>query len=123
MDANVEITEQIPVLQVPIQIPAQAGEIAEQQNVNVSIHRLIVKFQQTGAVVKFQPVCYVTGSANDFKAMLFCVGFQPVPLCRQQLRAVRPIVSHTAVNPSLFHCLFHHAASIQKSFIFQTIST
>ena len=55
--------------------------------------------------------------------MVLCIGFQFVPLCRQQLRAVWPIVSHTAVNPSLFRFLFHHAASIQKSFIFQTIST
>ena len=42
MDANIEITEQIPVLQGPVQIPAQAGEIADQQNVNVPIHRLII---------------------------------------------------------------------------------
>ena len=59
MDANVEITEQIPVLQGPIQIPAQAGEIAEQQNINVLIHRLVMKFQQAGAVIEFQSACYI----------------------------------------------------------------
>lgn len=121
MDANIEITEQIPVLQVSIQIPAKPGEITEQQNVNVSIYRLRMKLQQTGAVFKGQAACYIAGNANDFKIMFLCIALQSVPLCRQRLRTVRPVVSHTAVNPSLF--LFHHAASIQKSFIFQTIST
>lgn len=71
MDTDIEITEQIPVLQGPVQIPAQAGEITEQQNVNVPIHRLIMKFQQAGAVIKFQPACYIAGSSNDFKACSF----------------------------------------------------
>ena len=73
MDANIEITEQIPVLQGPVQIPAQTGEVTDQQNVNVPIHRLIMKFQQAGAVVEFQSACYIAGSPNDFKAMLLCV--------------------------------------------------
>lgn len=49
------------------------------------------------------------------------MGFQPIPLCRQNRRAIRPIVGYTAVNPNLF--LSHHATSMQKSFIFQMTST
>ena len=73
MDADTKITEQIPVLQGPVQIPSQSGEVTDQQNVNVPIHRLIMKFQQAGAVIEFQPACYIAGSPNDFKAMLLCV--------------------------------------------------
>lgn len=70
MDADTKITEQIPVF---VQIPSQSGEVTDQQNVNVPIHRLIMKFQQAGAVIEFQPACYIAGSPNDFKAMLLCV--------------------------------------------------
>ena len=73
MNADTKITEQIPVLQGPVQIPSQSGEVTDQQNVNVPIHRLIMKFQQAGAVIEFQPACYIAGSPNDFKAMLLCV--------------------------------------------------
>ena len=71
MDADTKITEQIPVLQGPVQIPSQSGEVTDQQNVNVPIHRLIMKFQQAGAVIEFQPACYIAGSPNDFKACSF----------------------------------------------------
>ena len=59
MDADTKITEQIPVLQGPVQIPSQSGEVTDQQNVNVPIHRLIMKFQQAGAVIEFQSACYI----------------------------------------------------------------
>ena len=71
MDADIEVTEQITVLQGPVQVPAQVGEITDQQNINVPIHRLIMKLQQAGAVVEFQPACYIAGRANDFKAISF----------------------------------------------------
>ena len=121
MDADIKITEQIPVSRDPIQIPAQAGKITEEQNINIPLHCNSVELQQAGAVVKRQAAPYIAGTTNDFKAILFCVGFQSVPLFLQQLYAVWPVVSHTAINPSPFP--FHYAASIQKSFIFQTIFT
>ena len=64
---------------------------------------------------------YIIGETNDFKAMLLCVGVQTMPLRRQRFRTVRTIVGYTIINPSSF--LFHYISSIQKSCIFQTIST
>ena len=95
MDADIKVTEQMPVLYGSVQIPAQAGEVNEQQNSNLPSHRSIVEVQKPRAVVKCQPASYIT--TNDFKVMRLCIGFQPALLCCQYLYAIRPIVSHTAV--------------------------
>jgi hypothetical protein len=120
MDTDTEITEQIPVFCYLICVTPQAGETMDKKYIGIPIFCRRMEVQQTRAV-HGEAAPYIAGNANDFKAMLFCVTFQPVPLPFQYLRTVRLVVSHTAINPSLF--LFHHAASIQKSFIFQTIST
>lgn len=120
MDADTEIAEQVPVFCYLVHIPAKTGEFENQQNISRPILCRYMEVQQTRAV-HGEAAPYIAGRTNEFKTMLLCVAFQTVPLHLQYLRTVRPVVSDTAVNPSLF--LFRHAASMQKSFIFQTIST
>ena len=72
MDTDIKITEQKPVLQGRFRSLAQAGEVGNQKNVNISIRCLILKLHQARPVVETYSTGYIAGSANDFKALLFC---------------------------------------------------
>ena len=88
--------------------------------INLPVFCRRMEVPQTGMIHR-AATPYIIGETSDFKAMLFCIGVQTMLLRRQHFRTVRTVVSYTAINPNSF--LFHYISSIQKSFIFQTIST
>jgi len=79
-----------------------AGKVNKEQNVNRPIFHRSMEVEQPRAVGKCQPTPYIIVRTDDFKSILFCIGFQSVLLCSQHIQTVRPIVSSTAVQPSPF---------------------